>query len=163
MAPDGTSPSERIAAFYQQLSVSATELNSVSDELGKSIYALDNALKKLNLGITAWVKISGDHDHGTGDFWGRYLGYAKVGGRWGIAISDSAGNYGQMPPDRDEEWLFNDAPRAFRVEAVAKLPELVEKLIEEAQATTKKIKEQTSHAQELAAAVTALAEPAKRK
>lgn len=160
---DSASPSERIANFYKQLSASAAELNTASDELGRSISALDNALKKLNLGIAAWVKFDGHDDDGTGDFWARHLGYAKIDGRWGIAISDSAGNYNSPAPDRDEEWLFNDAPRVFRVEAVEMLPDLLEKLIREAEQTTEKIKAKTAHAKELATAVTELAQPTRRK
>ncbi len=161
---DSASPSERIAAFYKQLSVSAMELNTVSDELGKAITVLDNALKKLNLGISAWVKVTGEDDAAyTGEYWGRYLGYAKVGGRWGIAISDTAGNYNDTQPARDEEWLFNDAPRAFRAEAVELLPDLVEKLIQEAQKTTQQIKDKTVLVTEMATIVGDLAQPSQRR
>ncbi len=40
----------RVSSAYKQLSSAATELNTVSDELGKFVSALDTALKKLNLG-----------------------------------------------------------------------------------------------------------------
>jgi prefoldin subunit 5 len=157
---DSTSPpSQRIAAFYKQLSASAGELNAVSDELGKSISALDAALKKLNLGISAWIEIAADTDERDGDFWNRRLGYEKVGGRWGIAISTSSGNYNFPEDVHHEEWLFNDSPRAFRVEAVDKLPELLEQLIKTADATTRKIKDKVTHAQELATAITDVARP----
>ena len=54
----GTLPlSERVASYYAQLTSAAKDLNSISDELGKSIAEIDMALKKLNLGVAVWVPI----------------------------------------------------------------------------------------------------------
>ena len=69
---------EKISASFQQLAAAATELNAVSDELGKAIGTLDGVLQHLNLGVSTW--------------------------------------------------LFNDAPRALRVDAIDKLPDLLEQL-----------------------------------
>jgi methyl-accepting chemotaxis protein len=158
---DDTPPSHRIASLYKQLSDSASQLNAASDELGKSLSALDAALKRLNLGISAWVKVTG-YEHDTGEYWNRCLGYTKVGGKWGIAISESSGDH-NTEHETSEEWLFNDAPRAFRIEAVEKLPELIERLIKEADETTKSIQHKAVQAQELAAAVTETAQTAQRR
>ena len=157
---DDTFPSERIAAVYKQLAVAAAELNTASDELGKSIAALDVALRRLNLGISAWIEFAGDMDAGTGDFWTQSVGYAKVGSRWGIAICNRAGNYHDPRPDTDDEWLFNAAPRALRVDAVRKLPDLLQELLQVADKTTAKIKDETAHAKTLASAVSKVAQPA---
>ena len=75
---------ERVADYNSQLSTVAADLNAVSDELGKSIAVIDNALQRLNLGITTWVTIqSGEGDQGMGDYsyWSRDIGYAKVDGK----------------------------------------------------------------------------------
>jgi hypothetical protein len=40
------------------MSIAAANLNSVSDELGKSIEELDAALKKLNIGVTSWASMA---------------------------------------------------------------------------------------------------------
>jgi hypothetical protein len=53
----------------------------------------------------------------------------------------------------DESWLFNDAPRDLRVDAVEKLPELLERLKKKAESTSKKIAEKTERAKELADAM----------
>ena len=42
----------------QKLAHAAIGLNSASDELGKAIAIVDAALKKLNLGISAWATLS---------------------------------------------------------------------------------------------------------
>ena len=54
---DDGSFSERVSSSYRQLSLAASHLNIVSDELGKSISVLDAALKKLNLGISTWSRL----------------------------------------------------------------------------------------------------------
>ncbi len=152
---ESISASERVQAAFKQLSASAANLNSASDELGKTVSALDAALKKLNLGVSAWVTITGDED-GHGDYWSRDIGYAKVGDEWGIALRKTRGNY-NFDEFSEEPWLFNDAPRWMRIEGVGKIPELLEKLVEQADETTKRIKKTSADAKELSAAIRAAA------
>jgi hypothetical protein len=151
MAEDGIPLLERVANYYSQLSSVAADLNAVSDELGKSISDIDGALKKLNLGIAAWVPIqSGEEDY---SFWSRDVGYAKVGGKWGISLRKVDGDY--TDPDRAavEEWPFNEAPRALRLEAIDKIPALLETLSNDAVKTTKDIRAKLGEAQAVAEAV----------
>ena len=114
---DDGSFSERVSSSYRQLSLAASHLNLVSDELGKSIVVLDAALKKLNLGISTWSRLDRWED-AFGNYSSRYLGYAKVNNRWGIALRTVAGNNNQPEEATVEEWLFNEAPRALRIEAL---------------------------------------------
>jgi hypothetical protein len=144
--------SERVSSSYRQLSLAASHLNLVSDELGKSIAVLDAALKKLNLGISSWSRLDRWED-AFGNYSSRYLGYAKVNNRWGIALRTVAGNNNQPEDATVEEWLFNDAPRALRIEAVEKLPDLFENLIKEADVAIRKVKAQTLSARQLAHAL----------
>jgi len=159
MPSDGESLTQRVQASYQQLSAVATDLNAVSDELGKSINELDFALKKLNLGVSVWVPIrSGDGMPEDSSYWSEDIGYAKVAGKWGIALRTVHGDYSNPDWDRIEEWTFNDAPRLLRLSAIEKVPELLEKLSKEASETTKKIKARLAEAQEVASAVKGVAE-----
>ncbi len=145
---------DRAATAFRTLTTSAAHLNAVSDELGKPIVSIEAALKKLNLGVSTWIEFAGDHDPNSGDFWDRELGYSKVGGRWGIAIRTSEGQHGDPQSIRSEEWLFAEAPRAFRLAAVDKKPELLEKLIVEADKTAEKLAQKIEAAQVIARAVT---------
>ncbi len=158
-------PTERVQASYKQLSLTAATLNSASDDLGAAMSVLDAALKKLNLGISAWVAVSGNSDE-DGSWWSREIGYTRIGDKWGIALKTASGDYNW--PDRDsvEKWLFDDAPRWMRIEAVGKIPDLLEALIRQAEDTTKKIKHKTADVLELAAAMSKVleeAQPAERK
>jgi hypothetical protein len=142
----------RVSSAYRQLSLAASHLNLVSDELGKSIGVLDAALKRLNLGISTWSRLDRWED-AVGNYSTRYLGYAKVNNRWGIALRTVTGNNTQPEEASVEEWLFNEAPRALRIEAVEKLPDLFENLIKEADIAIRKVKAQSISARQLAAAL----------
>jgi hypothetical protein len=126
----------RVQNSFQLLSTSAVELNAVSDRLGKIASRIDLAFQKLNLGIEAWVAF---HQGGSDDrleFWFDQVGYAKVSGKWGLAIRSAAGREDMDSYSKYEEWLFNDAPRALRIDAVDKIPELCETLTKEVAAAT---------------------------
>jgi hypothetical protein len=158
-------PADRVQTSYKQLTVASTSLNSASDGLGEAMSVLDAALKKLNLGISAWVTVSGNDDE-VGDWWSREIGYTKVGDKWGIALKTASGNYSS--PDRDsvEKWLFDDAPRWMRIEAVGKIPDLLEALLRQAKDTTKKIKDKTEEVFALAVAMSKVLDedqPARQK
>jgi len=144
---------QRISNSYKQLTEAATELNAVSDELGKFVTALDAALRRLNLGITTWLRLESRED-GSGNYTKRDLGYAKIGNKWGIALRTMTGNHNDVEDSNVEEWLFNDAPRALRIESVEKLPDLFESLVKEADAATKNIRTKMERAQALATALT---------
>ena len=154
------SPAEKVQATYKQLSQAATNLNIASDELGKAISLLDAALKKLNLGVSAWVELASNMDQ-YGCWWDRSLGYAKVGDKWGIALRKKEGEAANPENDTEEKWLFNDGPRWMRVEASKRIPELLEALLKETHSTTKVLNERIALASELAAAVEKVASEAR--
>jgi hypothetical protein len=157
MSEKDDSLSQRVSASYRQLSAAANELNNLSDELGKFVQALDLALKKLNLGIASWIRLDGRED-GSGNYSKRDLGYAKVGNKWGIALRAIHGNHNSSDDSTVEEWLFNDAPRAMRIEATEKLPDLFEHLSKEAETAAKQIAGKTESAKQLVTALTELGE-----
>ncbi len=156
MPANSDSLTVRVSSAYKQLSTAAGELNSVSEELSKLVAALDAALTKLNLGITTWIRLDSRED-GSGNYTKRDLGYANVGGRWGIALRGMIGNHNTPGGSTMEEWLFSDAPRSLRIESVEKLPDLFENLIKEAEAATAQIRARTPQTQQLAHVLTEIA------
>src|SRR5262245_28599504 len=124
-----SSPQERIAVSFKQLTVTASDLNSASDELSEVVSLINQALKELNLGIAGWAVVGrgGGGDQDPLYYWRRELGYAKIGSEWGIALRETFGH-----EDREDEdsnvWLFCDAPRWMRIEVVSKIPDLLEHL-----------------------------------
>ncbi len=147
-------PAQKVKTSYQQLSLAATNLNTATDELGKAISVWDAALQKLNLGISAWVELSGGDSIPNGStWWTREIGYGKVESKWGIALRTRQGRYDDPDCDDEEMWPFNQAPRWMRIEAIPKLPDLLEALLKQTESTTKKIIDKTTQAYELAAAM----------
>lgn len=153
---------ERVESSFRKLSTAASDLNFTSDELGKSVSQLDGALKKLNLGVSAWVEFGGNADPHEGWYRTEELGYDKIGNTWGIALRVVKG-YDAAPEEEEiEAWLFNDGPRSMRLLAIEEIPQLLEKLSTKADETAKKIRLKLAEVQEVAAVVKKAAEePAK--
>jgi hypothetical protein len=145
---------QRVGAAYQQLSSVASDLNQISDELGKSISEVDGALKKLNLGVEVWVQMSHKSVDPDGlDFYIERVGYTKVNGIWGIGLRTESGREDEPDRETTNEWLFNDAPRTLRLAAIGRLPDLLEALSKEAVTTTAKLKNGLAELQLVAGAV----------
>jgi hypothetical protein len=162
--PEPVNISEVVTSFYSDLKTVSAELNSVSDELGKSVNGIDSILRNFNLGIEVWVKIrggSGDPEQGDFSYWSEDIGYAKYRSRWGICLREVRGEQ-SSDTEEVEQWYFNDAPRALRLRAIDCLVQLLQKLIEEGRATTEKIREKLSDAETVAAALSKAALPIRR-
>lgn len=136
------------------LSAIASELNVASDELTKQISILDEALKKLNIGLTVWVTFC-DHSPADRDEYDlEQIGYTKVQGRWGISLRHIWGMLGDADGGEDGPWLFNDAPRDMRIRCVERIPDVMAELSKEALTATKRIQGKTKEVRDLAAAIT---------
>jgi hypothetical protein len=151
--PSQASAAERVQNSFKQLSLAATNLSTATDELGRAISVWDAALKKLNLGVSAWVELSSGRDgfH----WWDRSVGYAKLKDRWGIALREREGIDPAEENDEVETWPFSEAPRWMRIEGVGKLPDLLDALLKQAEDTTKKIRGRIGEACDLAKAIEA--------
>ena len=102
----------------------------------------------------------GEDDRGE-HWWSRDVGYTKIGDKWGIALKIASGNNNHPLDDSNEDWLFSEAPRWMRIEAVGKIPDMLEALLKAAEDTTKKIQDKTVQAYELAVAMNNVAEEVK--
>jgi prefoldin subunit 5 len=154
--------SERLASAYKRLAASADILNQASDEFAKPISELDKALQRLNLGLLTWHRVNGGEDD-FDNYWRRDIGYARIGGKWGLALRRVTGNKTINDDESIEEWLFNDAPRSYRIEALDKLPDLLDQLCKGSDKTARKLKESTIEAQQLATALSQAAAELERQ
>jgi hypothetical protein len=154
----------KVLTHLQALSSVASSLNAASDELTKVVGILDEALKKLNLGLTVWVPFRfREGDDSTGQYDQDEIGYAKIQSVWGIALRRIWGDESMDAHDMSGPFLFNDAPRELRLLAVDKIPEVIEALAKEAFNTTKRIQEKTKEVRELAGAMASVTTVAKAK
>jgi hypothetical protein len=146
---------ERVQRAVQQLPTVAAALNAATDALGNSVSKLDALLKKFSLGVPTWVSFSSHR--GDEGYYKEDIGYSKLNGRWGIAIRTVSGDFAN-PDDDIEQWPFNDAPRLLRVNAVEKIPELLDALIEKSEEMTKAIAVKAGEVDALTKAMSALVE-----
>jgi hypothetical protein len=149
-------PTERINNSYKQLASISPQLHSAAKELSKTIDELNTALGRLWLRVPAWHTISQGEDQ-NGNYWSRAIGYAWAENKWTIALKTAAGNHESNAHD-ETVWAFNKAPRWLVIESIAKLPDLLETLIERVKDTTEKLKARNEQAKELVAAIKVAAE-----
>lgn len=121
---------DSVNASFSKLSGTAARLNSVSDLLCAQVEKIDAALKRLNLGVRAWVVIRDEQDE-EGNWEKEELGYTKIGSRWCLTLKAATGNLSEGTDER-QYWSFSDAPRQLRVRAVDHIPTLIERLCTEA-------------------------------
>lgn len=143
MIPPGKSAVEQVQTLIEWHNEMAEQAN-------------DESLKKLNLGVTAWVKVQsrgGSHDRDL-SYAIEEIGYAKVNGKWGIALRIRSGDEQQYPNEECiEEWPFNESARAMRLRAIDKIPELIKVLSQAASAVTMELQGKLADAQAVAGAV----------
>jgi len=124
-----------LEATLRLLSSASDSLNKASDSLNESISQVEVALRSYNLGIAVWVEVerdSVDPDRNIENV--IQLGYGKLDGKWGLLTS----SYRNDAPDEtwDEKFL-REASRHRRRAAIDKLPDLISKLVEEADKSAK--------------------------
>jgi hypothetical protein len=68
------------------------------------------------------------------------------------------GDYRDPDEESVEAWLFNDAPRWMRIEAIGRIPDLLEWLLRQTQETTRSIQKKTAQASEIVQAINEVAE-----
>jgi hypothetical protein len=143
----------RVQSSFQQLSTAASTLNSASDRLSELVAELDSSLKTLNVGLVCWVDINRPWTSADGlRTYSQKVGYAKISGKWGVAVRTVDRHEYDDYPDT-EEWAFSEAPRQLRLEAVEFIPQLLEKLAKEAEKHTREVTEKTDQVQQLVTAV----------
>lgn len=141
---------------FSNLSTATSILNKASGELAAAVSQLDDMLQGLNIGLTAWVTFR-SQDCEPPEYDDDQLGYAKVSGKWGLAIQRIYGDPSQDREDIVGPWLFNDASRELRLLAVDKIPDLLELLAKVAAKTAERVEEKTRHVRVVTSAVQTLA------
>jgi len=148
------SKTAKIQAHFKNLTSIAPVLNAASDELTKAIRGLDQALKKLNIGLSVWVTFAVRHeDSGDDEYDLEQIGYTKLNGEWGLGLRRIWGNERFDTQYQDGPWLFSDAPRDMRLRSTDKIPDVIEELGKEAVKTTKAMQQKSLEVRELAGAI----------
>lgn len=151
------SHARKVGLSFDKLSETASTLNSTSRRLNESIEQLNTALKQLNLGIPVWFQTWVHEAPNVSDV--EEIGYARVRGAWGISIRKTIEWPDGSEPD-ESVWHFADAPRDLRIRAIEFLPQLMDKLNDDAEVAAQKLAERANDAEALATVISAIAEEA---
>jgi hypothetical protein len=127
-----------IDASFKRLANSALKLNEISNKLAKQVEQIDLALKRLNLGVTAWVTIRREEDE-DGHYLGEQVGYTRYGNRWCVVLRTFSGMEADPSGPDENVWAFTDAPRQLRIRATEHIPKLLESLCHEADEMVKQL------------------------
>ena len=143
----------------EALSQTSRTVNEASKRLSTSVDKLNEALKKLNLGIPVWLPYcTGGTENGS-IVETEELGYAKVKGTWGISLRQTI--EGLSADDDVTEWPFNSAPRDMRLRSAPFFRKMLEALNEESIKQAKIIQERANDIDELTGIVTEIAKKAR--
>ena len=135
------------------LAATAANLNEASKKLSRVVERIDNALQRINLGVTAWTQVRGGDVQGADRFWSEELGYSRTGRKWGLTLRKI--RYDMLNPEFEklEEWLFNEAPRSLRIRAITKIPDLLKELDREAKKLATQVSESINKTEPLVEAI----------
>ena len=140
-------------ALLKNLTELSRKLNEGSDLVSQRIAQLESALNELKLGVAAWVEIRVweqmlDEPTGQTIECEKRLGYDKYNGKWGFVLSQ-----GHPAFDDYEQVFLRDATRDDRLEAVEKLPRLIQELEAEARKLDKKVASSAKAVQSMVEAI----------
>lgn len=108
---------QKVRASFMRLIDSARALNEQSDLLSAQMEKIDHALRAMNIGLECRVQMSSTH--ADTQLW---FGYSCHDGKWGLTLWRDA-------PNDNGVWLFANAPRWLRIEAVDYIPHLFDALL----------------------------------
>jgi len=134
-------------ANLKNLSSLSKSLNEASDALSKQIARIEAALNELKLGLTVWVVISRSFSETGEHSYQESLGYGKSAGKWGLLYATEEND----DPDSWSAVSLRDAPRLEKIDAVKKLPVLLEAIESKAREVTRLATEQAAQIAEVAA------------
>lgn len=154
------SPLEAVRTSYPHLAGESKQLKQAVRDLGNSVLGVELSLRRIGLDVSAWHQIAGGDDPDSGYVWGREIGYTRLGDFWHIAIREWSQEVGQE--GQQATYKFADAPPWMCLEAAAKIPGLLETLIERTQDMRRKISARVAEVDELAKVLKTLAEEASR-
>jgi hypothetical protein len=163
MASDNEKSVSPRGAFLELASI-ASKLNSSTDELKRAVLELDKALESLNMGISAWVPFP-KRGYGITVVNTHEVGYDKIKGQWGIAIRPIKAVHSPIlgMPQKDEIWLFGDAPRGLRLAAIPALSKMIAQLRDSASTALEKVQTGLGEVRMLTADLGLIKEEAKEK
>jgi len=126
----------------------APQLASATDEVNAALAHVEHALVALNLGVTASVELA--PASGRRDGWEQHLRFGKDGATWRLLLESGPDN------GDTEDWSLSpllSTSKEVRLQAVERLPALIDELVEVAEEQVDKFKAAAAKARAIAATI----------
>jgi chaperonin cofactor prefoldin len=141
-----------IQSAFSRLATESASLNKYTQEVNETVSAIEEEIKKFNIGQEIWVDIDEVMEP---TFIKKYrLGYANRNSVWGFVVT--AVTCDLLLPQHEKEigdWTFKSAPRRVRLLAVENIPSLLEKLAKRVETLARKARNSASKAQEILSSI----------
>jgi len=159
------SPVEAVRATLPLLIEDNKGVKQEMAEIAAIVATIEKTLRKIEIDISAWYKISAGSEGESGYRWSREIGYSRSKNSWSILIREAEGNIYESDGDEVTTYAFNNAPPWMCIEAAGKIPELLKEILARVRTTrtslsAKKV-EIKDVADEIAALVASLVDDAK--
>jgi hypothetical protein len=147
---------DELAPLFARLEERAAQLNAASESVNAIIGVVEARLRNANVGLEVWLDrtLSADDVEsapGTQACVIQRLGYARLEGEWCLAVKPVRVENGffegdTSAPYHNEDWAgeavrLSKTARSIRIAALAALPALLERIIDEAEACVGTIQE----------------------
>jgi hypothetical protein len=132
-------PAESLAAVLERARAIRPRLAKATDKLNQVIEEAEKALAALQLGVRGEVTLEFDQESG----WYRSLVFGKEDKVWRLLIETGDAAEGEILSTTP---LVN-ASREIRLQVIGKLPELVKKMMEAAEAEVRRVEETVAEAE----------------
>jgi hypothetical protein len=141
---------------FHRLEDLSAKLNATSDTITQALKDVEARLATLRLGIEVWLDTPLREDEWEGETITTRLGYAKANGSWHLVTVDNFNLHENGNPGLDLPKPLQQASRENRIEALKRLPELLEALEKKGKEQLHQIQKTLGH---LSVAIEDLAEP----
>jgi hypothetical protein len=140
-----------IQSAFSRLAAESASLNKHTQEVNESVSAIEEAIKKFNIGQEVWVDI--DEVMEPTVLIKFRLGYTNRHGVWGFMVVKV--NIEPITEQENEvsEWTFKLAPRRLRLLAVENIPALLERLAKRVETMARKARNSARKAQEILSSI----------
>jgi hypothetical protein len=132
--------------FYEgvlaKIAKATKKLNDRADAASRLLTDIEKKLIDSGVGITVWDNAFLEEyldDVSYGSVRRYFLGYAKIDGEWGIAVSEEIDGGPNTPPKEFQEFLLRTADRETRILAVPHIPSLLQRIHDSVSDMTKKL------------------------
>lgn len=136
-----------LAGALERARTLAPKLSAATDKLNEAISEAEQAICALQLGVVARVHLDGSESDHPAAY--ELLTFGKYGNAWRLIVESGL----EGEPETESYTPLANESRETRLRAAEKLPDLVEKMVSEAEKELRRVEEKTAKISNLVVAI----------